>query len=77
MAKYSEQQINNIYLRCNAAPMEQLLQLCLDPESGITIDGLRAVHYNKIEQLENDEPIFKTFIFSLPILATYSFYSNS
>lgn len=52
MAKYSEQQINNIYLRCNAAPMEQLLQLCLDPESGITIDGLRAVHYNKIEQLE-------------------------
>lgn len=52
MAKYTEQQINNIYLRCNAAPMEQLLQLCLDPESGITIDGLRAVHYNKIEQLE-------------------------
>lgn len=52
MTKYSEQQINNIYLRCNAAPMEQLLQLCLDPESGITIDGLRAVHYNKIDQLE-------------------------
>lgn len=52
MAKYSEQQINNIYLRCNAAPMDQLLQLCLDPDSGITIDGLRTARYNKIDQLE-------------------------
>ena len=52
MPKLSEQQINNIYLRCNAAPMSQLLELCLDPESGINIDGLRAVHYNKIDQLE-------------------------
>lgn len=52
MPKYSEQQIDNIYLRCNAAPMSQLLELCLDPESGITIDGLRSVHYNKIDQLE-------------------------
>jgi hypothetical protein len=52
MPKLSEQQINNIYLRCNAAPMSQLLDLCLDPESGITIDGLRAVHYNKMDQLE-------------------------
>lgn len=52
MPRLSEQQINNIYLRCNAAPLAQLLELCLDPESGITIDGLRAVHYNKIDQLE-------------------------
>lgn len=52
MPKLSEQQINNIYLRCPAVPMAQLLELCLDPESGITLDGLRAVHYNKIEQLE-------------------------
>lgn len=52
MPRLSEQKINNIYLRCNAAPMDQLLDLCLDPESGITIDGLRAVHYNKIDQLE-------------------------
>ena len=52
MAKYTETQINNIYLRCNSAPMEQLLQLCLDPESGITIEGLRAVHYSKIDQLQ-------------------------
>lgn len=50
--KYTEQQINNIYLRCAAVPMEQLLQLCLDQESGITIDGLRAVHYPKMEILE-------------------------
>lgn len=52
MPRLTEQQINNIYLRCNAAPMAQLLDLCLDPESGITVDGLRAVHYNKIELLE-------------------------
>ena len=52
MPRLSEKQINNIYLRCNAAPMSQLLELCLDPESGITLDGLRAVHYNKIDQLE-------------------------
>ena len=52
MPRLTEQQINNIYLRCNAAPLSQLLDLCLDPESGITIDGLRAVHYNKIDQLE-------------------------
>ena len=52
MPRLSEQQINNIYLRCNAAPLAQLLELCFDPESGITIDGLRAVHYNKIDQLE-------------------------
>lgn len=52
MAKYTEKQINNIYLRAENAPMEQLLQLCFDPESGITIDGLRAIHYSKIQQLE-------------------------
>lgn len=52
MPKLSEQKINNIYLCCNSAPMAQLLDYCLDPESGITVDGLRAVHYNKIEQLE-------------------------
>lgn len=52
MPKLSEQQINNIYLRCNAAPIEQLLELCLDPESGITVDGLRAVNYKKIDLLE-------------------------
>ncbi len=52
MAKYTEQQINNIYLHCNAAPIEQLLQLCFDKESGITIEGLKSVNYNKIEQLE-------------------------
>lgn len=52
MPKLSEEKINNIYLRCNMAQMSQLLELCLDPESGITVEGLRAVHYNKIDQLE-------------------------
>lgn len=52
MPRLSEEKINNIYLRCNMAQMSQLLDLCLDPESGITVEGLRAVHYNKIDQLE-------------------------
>ncbi len=52
MPKLSEQKINNIYLRSNSIPMLQLLELCLDPESGITVDGLCAVHYNKIDLLE-------------------------
>ena len=52
MPKYSEQKIQNILARCNAAPIEQLLELCLDPDSGITLDMLRAVNYNKIEMLE-------------------------
>lgn len=50
----TEQQINNIYINCNRAgvDMEDLLRLCLDPDSGITVEGLRAVKYKKIDQLE-------------------------
>jgi len=50
----TEQQINNIYINCNrpGVDMEDLLRLCLDPDSGITVEGLRAVHYKKIDQLE-------------------------
>lgn len=50
----TEQQINNIYINCNrpGVDMEDLLRLCLDPDSGITVDGLRAVKYKKIDQLE-------------------------
>lgn len=52
MPKYTEEQINKIYLNCNRASLEQLLKLCLDPESGITKEGLRKAKYNKIDQLE-------------------------
>jgi len=50
----TEQQINNIYINCNrqGVDMEDLLRLCLDPDSGITVEGLKAVHYKKIDQLE-------------------------
>ncbi len=50
----TEQQINNIYINCNrpGVDMEDLLRLCLDPDSGITVEGLRAVKYRKIDQLE-------------------------
>lgn len=50
----TEQQINNIYLNCNrnGVDLEELLQFCLDPESGITTDGLRAAKYKKIDQLD-------------------------
>ena len=49
-----EQQINNIYINCNrpGVDMEELLRLCLDPEIGVTIEGLRAAKYKKIDQLE-------------------------
>ena len=50
----TEQQINNIYINCNRSgvDMEDLLRLCLDPDSGITVEGLRAAKYKKIDQLE-------------------------
>lgn len=50
----TEQQINNIYINCNrqGVDMEDLLRLCLDSDSGVTIDGLRAAKYKKIDQLE-------------------------
>ena len=50
----TEQQINNIYINCNRScvDMEELLRLCLDPDSGITVEGLRAAKYKKIDQLE-------------------------
>lgn len=49
---YNEQQRNNIYLRCERAPMTQLLELCLNPKSGITIEGLKSIHYSRLAQLE-------------------------
>ena len=39
MPRLTEQQINNIYLRCNSVPLDQLLEMCLDPESGVTVEG--------------------------------------
>ncbi|MDE7136639.1 MAG: hypothetical protein K2N91_08395, partial [Muribaculaceae bacterium] len=50
----TEQQINNIYINCNrpGVDMEDLLRMCLDPDSGITVEGLRAAKYKKIDQLE-------------------------
>ena len=52
MPRLTEQQINNIYLRCNSVHLDQLLELCLDPESGVTVEGLRAVKFAKIDLLE-------------------------
>lgn len=50
----TEQQINNIYINCNrpGVDMEDLLRLCLDPDSGVTVEGLRAAKYKKIDQLQ-------------------------
>lgn len=50
----TEQQINNIYINCNRSgvDMDDLLRLCLDPDSGITVEGLRAAKYRKIDLLE-------------------------
>lgn len=46
------QQINAVYLRCNAMPFDQLLQFCVNPKSGITVEGLRNVNYKQIDRLE-------------------------
>lgn len=46
------QQINAVYLRCNFMPFDQLLQFCVNPKSGITIEGLRNVNYKQIDRLE-------------------------
>ena len=48
----TQQQINAVYLRCNAMPLQQLLDFCLNPNSGITIEGLREVNYKKINEHE-------------------------
>ena len=47
----TQHQINAVYLRCNAMPFQQLLDLCLNPQSGITIQGLREANYKKIGEL--------------------------
>ena len=47
----TQHQINAVYLRCNAMPFQQLLDLCLNPQSGITIQGLREANYKKIDEL--------------------------
>lgn len=46
------QQINAVYQRAGSIPMQQLLELCLNPNSGITIEKLRAANYKKIDELE-------------------------
>lgn len=53
MPTLTEQQINRIYTNAERAPLDQLLQLCLDPQSGITIEGLAKVGYSKIGILES------------------------
>ena len=71
------QQINAVYLRCNAMPLQQLLDFCLNPNSGITIEGLRSVNYKKINELEqrfNDqakEKIWEACKSSIPSLMDY------
>ena len=48
----TQAQINAVYLRCNSMHFQQLLNYCLNPNSGITVEGLREVGYKKINELE-------------------------
>ena len=74
---YTEEWRRNIYLRCKAASVEQLLQLCLDPETGITPEGLREAGYPKIDQLEQRYQVQAEEVFwqkageSVDLLAQY------
>ena len=54
MPTLTEKQIKNIYKLCNSSSiaLDQLLAFCLDPDSGITIEGLRQAGYKKIDLLE-------------------------
>ena len=54
MPTLTEKQIKNIYKLCNSSSiaLDQLLAFCLDPYSGITIEGLRQAGYKKIDLLE-------------------------
>lgn len=77
MSMYTEEWRRNIYLRCKAASVEQLLQLCLDPETGITPEGLREAGYPKIDQLEQRYQVQAEEVFwqkareSVDLLAQY------
>ena len=77
MDMFTEEWRKNIYLRCNVAPMEQLLQLCLNPETGITPEGLRDAGYRKIDQLEQRYQVQAEEVFwqkaqdSVDLLAQY------
>lgn len=48
----TQKQIDVIYQRCNAMPLQQLLDFCINPDSGITLEGLRDANYKKINELE-------------------------
>lgn len=51
MCILTEQQRRQVYLRCNAIRLQKLVELCLNPTSGITIEGLRDAGYRKVDQL--------------------------
>ena len=51
MCILTEQQRRQVYLRCNAICLQKLVELCLNPTSGITIEGLRDAGYRKVDQL--------------------------
>ena len=49
---FTDDQIANVYEKCNSVPMQQLAELCLNPNVNVTIEGLRDAGYAKVEQLE-------------------------
>lgn len=51
MCILNEQQIRQVYLRCNCIPLQKLVELCMNPTSGITKEGLQKAGYHKIDQL--------------------------
>ena len=52
MPKLSDSEIQTLLTRLGSIHMDQLLELCLDPETGVTIDLMREARYSKINQLE-------------------------
>lgn len=51
MCTLNELQRRQVYLKCNCIPLQRLAELCMNPSSGITIEGLREAGCTRIDQL--------------------------
>lgn len=51
MCTLNEIQTRQVYLKCICIPLQRLAELCMNPSSGITIEGLREAGRARIDQL--------------------------
>ena len=51
MCTLNELQTRQVYLKCICITLQRLAELCMNPSSGITIEGLREAGRARIDQL--------------------------